>query len=58
VRLKNKYHLNPASPDYEEILTDRSIEILQIAKERIKQELDKMLIDKTNIKALEDLKKI
>lgn len=58
VRLKNKYHLNPASEEYDRILTERSAQLSQIAKERIKQELDKMLLDKTNISALEDLKRI
>ncbi|EKE27507.1 MAG: polynucleotide adenylyltransferase/metal dependent phosphohydrolase [uncultured bacterium (gcode 4)] len=58
VRLKNKYYLKPASGEYEEILKERTVQLLQIAKERIKQELDKMFLDKTNISALEDLKKI
>jgi tRNA nucleotidyltransferase/poly(A) polymerase len=49
IRLKNKYHLNPAFDNYETILKERSSEICQIAKERIKQEFDKMLLDKTNI---------
>lgn len=56
VRLKNKYWFNPAESSYENIITERIPELRNISKERIKQELDKMLLDKTNITALEDLK--
>ncbi|MDD2487444.1 MAG: CCA tRNA nucleotidyltransferase [Candidatus Gracilibacteria bacterium] len=56
IRLKNKYGLNPADNRYDDIIRSRISELENISKERIKQELDKMIIDKTNIKALNDLK--
>ena len=59
VRLKNKYHLHRAEDDYEKILRSRMPELKYIACERIKQELDRMLLDHfdhSNTNALQDLK--
>lgn len=58
VRLKNKYSLKPAEKIYSQILKNRMNELQNISKERIKQELDKMIIDKSNIGALKDLKNL
>ena len=58
VRLKNKYHLEDFSPTYKEVVKKRMPEIVNLAKERIKQELDKMLLDKTNIWCLKNLKEL
>jgi tRNA nucleotidyltransferase (CCA-adding enzyme) len=49
IRLKNKYGLEKAEENYDEIITSRITDLESISKERIKQELDKMLLDKTNI---------
>lgn len=61
VRLKNKYHLLPAKEDYADILRSRMPELRHIARERIKQELDRMLfdhVDHSNTNALRDLRDI
>lgn len=58
VRFKNKYTLTPHDEKYFDILK-RNIYLLEnISMERIKEELDKILLWKNNIHALEDLKKI
>ncbi|MDD2566229.1 MAG: hypothetical protein PHZ26_03965 [Candidatus Gracilibacteria bacterium] len=57
IRLKNKYGLSPAESSYKQFITSRIPELHNISLDRIKQEFDKMLVDKTNISSLEDLKK-
>ena len=57
IRLKNKYWFNSIDNSYEVLLSERVTELASISWERIKQELDKILLDNTNTKALEDLKK-
>lgn len=61
VRLKNKYHLQPADGRYEEIIRERMGELGNIARERVKHELDRMLYDHydhSNAHALRDLKEL
>lgn len=57
IRLKNKYWFTPMDNSYEALLSDRVTELANISWERIKQEIDKILLDSTNTQALEDLKK-
>lgn len=59
VRLKNKYHLQPADGKCGEIIRSRMGELKNIARERVKQELDRMIFDHynhSNTNALRDLK--
>lgn len=59
VRLKNKYHLQPADELYSEIISSRMGELGNIARERVKHELDRMIFDHynhSNTNALRDLK--
>lgn len=58
VRLKNKYHLQPAEERYGGIIHSRMGELAHIAQERIKHELDRMIFDHynhSNTNALRDL---
>lgn len=58
IRLKNRFWFRFADESYREILR-KNIAILQeIPVERIRQELDKMLLHPSNTQALEDLKTI
>ncbi len=57
VRLKNKYNFTSIDNNYDEIISSRISELQSLPSERIKQEFDKMLLDKTNIESLKDLKK-
>ncbi len=57
IRLKNKYSMNPALPEYEDIVSKYMPFLREISVERIKQELDKMISDKTNVDCLSDLKR-
>ncbi len=56
IRLKNKYWFSPHDASYDDIISRRIIELANISWERIKSELDKMLLDSSNIQALKDLK--
>lgn len=58
IRFKNKYSFNVADEKYWEIFNDNVILLKNISIERIKQELDKMLLSDNNINALDDLKRI
>lgn len=58
IRFKNKYNFNVADEKYWEIFKDNIILLKNISIERIKQELDKMLLSDNNINALDDLKRI
>lgn len=58
IRFKNKYNFNVADEKYWEIFNDNVILLKNISIERIKQELDKMLLSDNNINALDDLKRI
>ncbi|QFR39428.1 CCA tRNA nucleotidyltransferase [Candidatus Gracilibacteria bacterium 28_42_T64] len=58
IRFKNKYNLEAAKNTYTDTLK-RKIHLLQnISIERIKDELDKILLLENNIQALKDLKEI
>lgn len=58
VRFKNKYKLKVADEKYLEILS-QNIHLLQnLPTERIRQELDKMLLHNSNAQSLDDLKRI
>ncbi len=58
IRFKNKYNFKVADEGYWKIIK-KHIKILKnIPIERIRQELDKILLDWNNVEALEDLKKI
>jgi tRNA nucleotidyltransferase/poly(A) polymerase len=68
VRFKNKYDFNnykvgnadlhSLQDFYKNILKEKSILLKNISAERIKQELDKILLLKNNVQALQDLKEI
>lgn len=58
IRFKNKYNFQPAENNYFKILQKNIWLLHNISKERIKQELDKILLWPNNIQALDDLKKI
>ncbi len=58
IRFKNKYNLKVADKNYWEILEKNTPLLKKLPIERIKQELDKILLNPNNAKALEDLKKI
>lgn len=57
VRLKNKYSLAALDDDIQAI--KENISLLQnVSSNRIKRELDKMLLDRTNVTAITDLRRI
>lgn len=58
IRFKNKYNFIPAEKNYFPILSKNISLLKNISKERIKQELDKILIGPNNTQALKDLKEI
>lgn len=58
IRLKNAYELNAADINYKDIISSRIIELNNISKDRIKQELDKVLLMKNNLNALKNLKEL
>lgn len=58
IRFKNKYSLSPAENNYFEIIKNNIWLLKNISPERIKDELDKILLWINNIQALKDLKKI
>lgn len=58
IRLKHAYGLTNAEEHYDELLAERMSDLKEISKERIKQELDKVLLLKHNVEALEDLKRL
>jgi tRNA nucleotidyltransferase (CCA-adding enzyme) len=58
IRFKNKYSLSPAEKNYLEIIKQNIWLLKNISRERIKEELDKMLLWNNNIQALRDLKEI
>ena len=58
IRLKHKYGMTDAESSYEEILKQKIGELKFLPKERIKQEFEKILTDKTNVPALKQLKSI
>lgn len=56
VRFKHRYELSDASLEYSDIVRNRMPELLKLPVERIKQELDAILLDtKHNTKALDEL---
>lgn len=58
IRIKNKYNFSFADKNYYQILEKNIWLLKNISSERIKQELDKILLHSSNISALKDLKKI
>jgi tRNA nucleotidyltransferase (CCA-adding enzyme) len=58
IRFKNKYSLSPAESNYFKIIRNNIWLLKNISKERIKDELDKILLWINNIQALKDLKEI
>ena len=58
IRFKNNYSLSPAENNYFEIIRNNIWLLKNISPERIKDELDKILLWKNNIQALRDLKEI
>lgn len=58
IRFKNKYNLSLAENNYCEIIKNNISLLKNISKERIKEELDKILLLPNNIQALKDLKEI
>lgn len=58
IRFKNKYWFENAEDNYWEILKNNTILLKNISIERIKQELDKIILWNNNTQALDDLKKI
>mgnify|MGYP001942679850 CR=1 FL=1 len=58
IRFKNKYALSPAENNYIEVIKQNIWLLKNISVERIKEELDKILLWKNNIQALRDLKEI
>jgi len=57
IRFKNKYNLEAKNKDFE--IIKQNIALLKnISTERIREELDKILLNKNNVSALEDLKEI
>ena len=58
VRLKSKLWLKEADKNYKDIITKRVNELENISVERIKDELDKILLSKLNIEWLKYLKDI
>jgi len=56
IRFKNKYTLSPAESNYFEIIKNNIWLLKNISPERIKDELDKILVWNNNIQALKDLK--
>lgn len=58
VRFKNKYNLKIAYKNYFEIIKSNIHLLKNLPIERIRQELDKIVLDKSNVKSLEDLKEI
>lgn len=58
VRFKNKYSLQVADSQYWKILTKYTPLLKELPIERIRQELDKILLNPNNTHALEDLKRI
>ncbi len=58
IRFKNKYSFRVADEKYWGILEKHTPLLRNLPIERIKQELDKILLNLNNVQALEDLKKI
>lgn len=58
VRFKNKYSLSPAQKDYFDVMKNNIWLLKNISRERIKEELDKILLWKNNTQALRNLKEI
>lgn len=58
IRFKNKYSLSPAQNYYFKIIKTHIWLLKNISKERIKDEIDKILLWKNNVQALKDLKEI
>lgn len=58
VRFKSKFNLKYADNNYSKIIKSRTTELKNISVERIKSELDKILVWKYNIKWLKYLKSI
>jgi tRNA nucleotidyltransferase (CCA-adding enzyme) len=58
IRFKNTYIFSPAENNYLEIIKNNISLLKNISKERIKEELDKILLLSNNIQALKDLKDI
>lgn len=58
IRFKNKYSLSPAENNYLEIIKQNIWLLKNISRERIKEELDNILLWNNNIQALKDLKEI
>lgn len=58
IRFKNKYNFNLAENNYFEIISKYTPLLKNISIERIKQELDKIMLLENNIQALDDLKNI
>jgi tRNA nucleotidyltransferase (CCA-adding enzyme) len=57
IRFKNKYNLEAKQEDFE-IISEKISLLKNISRERIREEFDKILLDKNNTSSLEDLKKI
>lgn len=58
IRFKNTYNFSPAEADYFEIIKKDIWLLKNISKERVKKELDKILLLSNNTQALKDLKEI
>lgn len=58
IRFKNKYCLTAAENNYFQIMKEHISLLKNISRERIKDELDKILLWNNNIQALKDLKEI
>jgi tRNA nucleotidyltransferase (CCA-adding enzyme) len=58
IRFKNKYNFEVADNNYWEVLKNNVLLLENLPIERIKQELDKILLNPNNVQAFEDLKKI
>ncbi len=58
IRFKNKYWFELKNNNYFEILKQKTDLLKNISVERIRQELDKIILLKNNVQALEDLKNI
>lgn len=56
VRFKNKYWFEPAEPFYDTVISERIAELESISSYRIKQELDKILLDPNNVISLMNLR--
>lgn len=58
IRLKNSYSLKPYSDSYDFLIESGMQKIMNISKDRIFSEFEKMLVWKWNLGALEELKKM